>query len=70
MRTHPLVAVAVVATAITTMTVFGQSVPLPAAIKKLRRPAPAVATVPAASSAVPAWLAAPSTATATIEHGR
>jgi hypothetical protein len=64
MRTHPVVATAVVAAAITTMTVFGQSVPLPTRINKLRRPAPAVAAHPAASSAVPAWLAAP------IEHGR
>jgi hypothetical protein len=66
MRTHPVVATAVVAAAITTMTVFGQSVPLPAPVKKLHRPA--AAARPAASSAVPAWLAAP--AAAKVEHGR
>ena len=61
MRTHPLVALAVVAAAITTMTVFGQSVPTtPAApAKKPRHADAALDARSAASPAVPAWLAAP-----------
>ena len=60
-RTHPLVAAAVVAAAITTLTVFGKSAPtfatatVPA--KKAHAPRPA-APKPAALTAVPAWLAA------------
>jgi mono/diheme cytochrome c family protein len=57
MRTHPLISLVVVAAAISTVTVFGQSVP----------PAPRHAdaalnarpVAPPASSAVPAWLAPP-----------
>jgi hypothetical protein len=57
-RTHPLVALAVIAAAITTLTVFGKSapafVPAPVAVKK------AHAAKPVAPSAVPGWLAASS----------
>lgn len=56
-RTHPLVAIAVVAAAVTTLTVFGQSVPAVVPMKKphVVKPAP---PRPAATNAVPAWLAA------------
>ena len=61
MRTHPLIALAVVATAITTVTVFGQSAPAPVAPSKKPHHADATLDVPparpAASTAVPAWLA-------------
>ena len=61
MRTHPLIALAVVATTITTVAVFGQGVPQ-AASRASARPHHADATLdahaPAASSAVPTWLAA------------
>ena len=66
MRTHPLIALAVVAAAITTMTVFGQSAPvapMPAA-KKPHHADTALDAHPAASSAVPAWLVASAPAAA------
>ena len=71
MRTHPLIALCVVAAAITTVTVFGQSapasVPLPA---KKPRHADALLDVPAAaSSAVPAWLVASAPAAASAASG-
>ena len=63
MRTHPLIALAVVATAITTVTVFGQSAPgQPAAPAKKPRHADAAPDAhpakPAGSTAVPPWLVA------------
>src|SRR3954463_15542163 len=63
MRTHPLIALSVVAAAITTVAVFGQSVPVPPmpAPKKLRHADAALeahGAKPAASTAVPAWLVA------------
>jgi hypothetical protein len=71
MRTHPLIALAVVAAAITTVHVFGQSV-APAPVPPARKPRHADAALdvhaakPAASTAVPAWLvaSAPSAASA------
>ena len=62
-RTHPLVAFAVVAAAITTLTVFGQSAPAPtpAPVKKAH-PARAAAPRSPAPTAVPGWLAASSPA--------
>ena len=66
MRTHPLIALAVAAAAITTVTVFGQSAPTPPAsaapTKKPHHADAALDARPAASSAVPAWLAAPAAA--------
>ena len=64
MRTHPAIALAVIATAITTVTVFGQSVPPAPAlgVRKPHRAEPSPAArvpAPVASTAVPAWLAAP-----------
>ena len=60
MRTHPLVALAVTAVAITTVTVFGQSAPPPPVVaKKPRHADVALDAHPAAASAVPAWLVAP-----------
>ena len=60
MRTHPLVALLVVATAITTVTVFGHSAPLaPLLPAKKPRHADAALARPPVSSAVPAWLVAP-----------
>ena len=68
MRTHPFIALAVVATAITTVTVFGQSAPTPpVAVKKPRHADSALdahAARPAASTAVPAWLVAPAASAA------
>ena len=69
MRTHPLVALAVVAIAITTVAVFGQSAPpAPAAPAKKPRHADAAldahSSTPVASTAVPAWLAAPAASAA------
>jgi mono/diheme cytochrome c family protein len=70
MRTHPLIALAVVATAITTVAVFGQSAPTPP-LAPLKKPHHADASVdaqtptPAASSAVPAWLVAPAASAST-----
>ena len=69
MRTHPLIALAVVATAITTVTVFGQSEP-PAPAAAARKPRHADVALdawpstPAASAAVPAWLVAPAASAA------
>ncbi len=69
MRTHPLIALAVVAAAITTVTVFGQSAPTPpvAPAKKPRHADAALDARPAASAAstaVPAWLVASSASAA------
>ena len=70
MRTHPLIALAVVATAITTVTVFGQSAPTPPPVAPVKKPRHADAALdahpakPAASTAVPAWLAAPAASAA------
>jgi mono/diheme cytochrome c family protein len=69
MRTHPLIALAVAAAAITTVTVFGQSAPpAPADAAKKPRHADAVldapAAKPAASTAVPAWLVMPAASAA------
>jgi mono/diheme cytochrome c family protein len=64
MRTHPLIALAVVAAAITTVTVFGQSAPPLPASGAAKKPRHADATLDVrptaspASSAVPAWLVA------------
>ena len=69
MRTHPLIALAVVAAAITTVTVFGQSVPVPP-MPPAKKPHHADAALdahaekPAASTAVPAWLVASAPAAA------
>jgi hypothetical protein len=62
MRTHPLIALAVAAAAITTVTVFGESAPTPPTLAaKKPRHADALSDArtvpPAASTAVPAWLA-------------
>lgn len=62
MRTHPLIALAVIGAAITTMTVFGQSAPsMPATPARKSHRADAAPDAPrtAASAAVPAWLVAP-----------
>ncbi|MEO5686940.1 MAG: cytochrome c [Burkholderiaceae bacterium] len=69
MRTHPLIALAVVAMAITTVTVFGQSAPPPhaASANKPRHADTALDAHPAkpsASTAVPAWLATPAASAA------
>jgi mono/diheme cytochrome c family protein len=66
MRTHPLIALLVVAAVITTVTVFGQSVaPAPAAAARKPRHADAALDArPAASTAVPAWLLAPAASAA------
>jgi mono/diheme cytochrome c family protein len=66
MRTHPLIALAVVATAIFTVTVFGQSAPpaAPAIAKKPRHADSVLDAHPAASTAVPAWLLAPAASAA------
>ncbi len=74
MRTHPLIALAVVAAAITTVHVFGQSVPsAPAPVAKKPRHADAAidahAARPAASTAVPAWLVASAPAAASAASG-
>ena len=69
MRTHPLIALAVVATAITTVAVFGQSAPTPP-VAPARKPHHADAALdaraakPVASTAVPAWLVASAAAAA------
>jgi mono/diheme cytochrome c family protein len=61
MRTHPLIALAVAAAAITTVAVFGQSAPpAPVVASKPHHANPALDAKPsaaAASTAVPAWLA-------------
>ena len=64
MRTHPLIALLVVATAITTVTVFGQSAP-PAPVTPAKKPRHADAALdahPASASAVPTWLVAAASA--------
>jgi mono/diheme cytochrome c family protein len=72
MRTHPLIALAVVAATIFTVTVFGQSAP-PAPPPMAKKPRHADAALdtraaasarPAASTAVPAWLIAPAASAA------
>ena len=74
MRTHPLIALAVVAAVITTVTVFGQSVPVPP-LPPLKKPRHADASLdvhaakPAASTAVPAWLVASAPAAASAASG-
>ncbi len=71
MRTHPYIALLVVATAITTVTVFGQSAP-PAPVVPAKKPRHADAALDAhpaasaASSAVPAWLVAPAASAAAL----
>ena len=62
MRTHPLIALAVVATAITTVTVFGQSAPTPPVVPK--KPHHADATLDGPKPAVPAWLVTPAASAA------
>ena len=65
MRTHPLVAVLVVATAITTVTVFGHSAPFaPVAPAKKPRHADVALARQTVSSAVPAWLVTPAASAA------
>jgi mono/diheme cytochrome c family protein len=69
MRTHPLIALAVVAATITTVAVFGQSAPVaPPPLPKKPRHADAALDArpakPAASTAVPAWLVASAAAAA------
>ena len=66
MRTHPVIALLVVAAAISTVTVFGQSVPVPppSAPKRPHHADAALDARPAASSAVPAWLVAPAASAA------
>ena len=66
MRTHPLIALLVVTTAITTMTVFGQAAPPAPAVpaKKPRHADAAIDARPPASTAVPAWLVAPAASAA------
>jgi len=74
MRTHPLIALAVVAAVITTVTVFGQSVPVPP-LPPLKKPRHADSSLdvhaarPAASTAVPAWLVASAPAAASAASG-
>ena len=74
MRTHPLVALVVVAAAISTVTVFGQSAPTPPAAAA-RKPRHADASLdahapkPAASTAVPAWLVAAAASAASAPAG-
>jgi mono/diheme cytochrome c family protein len=69
MRTHPLIALGVVTAAITTVAVFGQSVPVPP-LPPAKKPRHADAALdahaarPPASSAVPAWLIASAAAAA------
>jgi len=73
MRTHPLIALAVVAAAITTVAVFGQSAP-PAPATPANKPRHADATLdapaagPAASTAVPAWLVAPAASAVAVRR--
>ncbi|HEY9026070.1 MAG TPA: chemotaxis protein CheA, partial [Burkholderiaceae bacterium] len=66
MRTHPLIALAVVAATIATFTVFGQSAPVPppAPVKKAHHADVALDARPAASNTVPKWLVAPAASAA------
>ena len=66
MRTHPLVALAVVAATITTVAAVGQSIPVPPQqpIKKAHHADAALDAHPAASAAVPKWLIAPAASAA------
>jgi len=66
MRTHPLIALAVVAATIATFTVFGQSAPVPppAPVKKAHHADAALDARPAASNTVPKWLVAPAASAA------
>ena len=59
MRTHPLIALAVASAAITTVTVFGRSVPAITAIAVKPHHAKTAAARPTPIVAVPAWLVAP-----------
>ena len=70
MRTHPLIALCVVAGAITTVTVFGQSAPVPP-LPPAKKPHHADAALDArpASSAIPAWLVASAPAAASAASG-
>jgi mono/diheme cytochrome c family protein len=71
MRTHPLVALAVAAAAITTVTVFGQSAPSPSVVTRKPRHADAALDAhPAASSAVPTWLVASAASSPTAAASR
>lgn len=66
MRTHPLVALAVVAATITTVAAVGQAIPVPPQqpLKKVHHADAALDAHPAASSAVPQWLIAPAASAA------
>ena len=70
MRTHPLIALGVVATAITTVTVFGQSAPVPP-LPLAKKPHHADAALDArpATAAVPAWLVASAPVAASAASG-
>ncbi|MEP6506159.1 MAG: hypothetical protein ABJD97_22675, partial [Betaproteobacteria bacterium] len=70
MRTHPLIALAVAAAAITTVAVFGQSAPAaPSAPRHANATLDARPAASPASSAVPAWLA-PAPASAALPVAR
>jgi len=66
MRTHPFVALAVVAATITTVAAVGQSIPVPPqpTLKKVHHADAALDARPAASVAVPKWLIAPAASAA------
>jgi mono/diheme cytochrome c family protein len=66
MRTHPFVALAVVAATITTVAALGQQVPVPPQppLKKAHHADAALDAHPAASTAVPHWLVAPAASAA------
>jgi mono/diheme cytochrome c family protein len=70
MRTHPLIALCVAAGAITTVTVFGQSAPVPP-LPPAKKPHHADAALDArpASSAIPAWLVASAPVAASAASG-
>ena len=63
MRTHPLIALTVVVTAITTVTVFGQSAPTPP-VAPPKKPHHADAALDGPKPAVPTWLVAPAASAA------
>ena len=66
MRTHPFVALAVVAATITTVAALGQSITVPPQqpLKKAHHADAALDAHPAASTAVPQWLVAPAASAA------
>jgi mono/diheme cytochrome c family protein len=66
MRTHPFVALAVIAATITTVAALGQSIPVPPQqpLKKAHHADAALDAHPAASTAVPKWLVAPAASAA------